>query len=354
MPKFPDGSQGMANLEAAVLGAQLADDYGIWNNYGLMQGDFIYALENGFIKNKLSKAEYDSYDWKKLEAGNPEFLIDIMKKIAFKHGELATLLGEGSGRMAEKWGFGDAYLDDHVAVHWKMGHPKHHGSESGGQVGALINTMYNRDPQCHSHTNLYSNGLPLKVQKQLGKALFGSEDAIDSSTNLTPMNVYKAKFVKWSLVRKELHDSLTLCNWMYPFSGSPLKERNYLGDDTVEAKAYSLVTGEEKSKEELDVVAERIFNLHRALTIRDMGTKEMRAQHDTIPPWAFDYPADKQPFTPGPLQARQGRHGEGQGHALHRARLGRRNRSPHPLHLRAAGDEGSGRRPGEEGTALDS
>ena len=46
-------------------------------------------------------------------------------------------------------------------------------------------------------------------------------------------------------------------------------------------------------------VAERIFNLHRALTIRDMGTKEMRAQHDLVPPWVFDYPADKAPFTPG-------------------------------------------------------
>jgi aldehyde:ferredoxin oxidoreductase len=78
-----------------------------------------------------------------------------------------------------------------------------------------------------------------------------------------------------------------------------LKERDYAGDLGLEAKFYSMATGDQKTTEELDTVAERIFNLHRALTIRDMGTKEMRAQHDTVPPWVFDYPADKKPFTPG-------------------------------------------------------
>ena len=122
---------------------------------------------------------------------------------------------------------------------------------------------------------------------------------MDDYNNYTPMNQYKAVYAKWALLRKELHDSLTLCNWMYPLSGSPLKEREYVGDDEVEAKLYSLVTGDEKSKAELDLVAERIFNLHRALTIRDMGTKEMRAEHDTVPNWVFNYPKDKVPFTPG-------------------------------------------------------
>ena len=39
---------------------------------------------------------------------------------------------------------------------FKMGHIKHHGVESGGQVGALINMVWNRDPMCHSHTNYIS------------------------------------------------------------------------------------------------------------------------------------------------------------------------------------------------------
>jgi len=296
---FPDGSQGMSSIEAAVLGSKLADDYGVWNNYGLMQSDLVYAYYRGYVKAKLGKKEYDSYDWKKYEAGDPGFLMDLYKRIAYKDGELGTMLAEGSGRMAEKWGFGQDYFTDHDIVYWKMGHPKHHSAEDAGQVGVLINMMYNRDPQCHSHTNLVRNGLPLKVQKQIAEKLFGSGDAVDAVNNYTPMNRYKAVFAKWSLLRKELDDSLTLCNWMYPFSGSPLKERGYVGDDDLESKLYSLATGDQKSKEEMDLLAERIFNLHRALTIRDWGTKEMRALHDTAPEWIFEWPPDKAPFTPG-------------------------------------------------------
>lgn len=46
-------------------------------------------------------------------------------------------------------------------------------------------------------------------------------------------------------------------------------------------------------------MAERIFALHRALTIRDMGTKEMRTRHDTIPDWVFTDKSAKAPFTKG-------------------------------------------------------
>ena len=80
---------------------------------------------------------------------------------------------------------------------------------------------------------------------------------------------------------------------------SPLKEKGYRGDDTIESMLYSLATGDRKSRDELDLVAERIFLLHRALTIRDMGTKEMRTKHDLIPEWVFHDEAGKAPFTKG-------------------------------------------------------
>jgi aldehyde:ferredoxin oxidoreductase len=38
---------------------------------------------------------------------------------------------------------------------------------------------------------------------------------------------------------------------------------------------------------------------HRALTIRDMGTKEMRKEHDTIPDWIYKDPNNLPPFTKG-------------------------------------------------------
>jgi aldehyde:ferredoxin oxidoreductase len=306
IPSYPGGSRGMAALEGAVVGSNMSDDYGVWCNYGLLPREFNYAVRKGIVKEKLSKAEYDSIPWAKYENGDPSFLIDFVRRIAMKEGELGTALGEGSGRLAARWGFGQDYYDDYSIAWWKMGHPKHHSNEDAGQIGVLSQMMYNRDAQIHSYVNFTRDGLPIAVQKSIAAKVFGSPDAVDEINNYTRMNQYKAKFTKWSLLRKELHDSLTICNWMGPWIDSPRKERGYYGDDDLEAGLYSLATGEKKSKEELDVVAERIFNLHRALTIRDMGTKEMRAEHDTVPNWVFDYPKDAVPFTPGNLKMERG------------------------------------------------
>lgn len=297
---FPDGPQGQTAIEACMVGMSLADDLGIWENYGQMQRDFQQLYYSGVIKDKLGDSEYKGYSWDQYERGDPGFLFELLPRIAYKRGELATALGLGTGHLLERWGIPEQdWRQDPNIAYWKMGHPKHHSAEDAGQCGVIINTQYNRDAQCHSHSNFTRNGLPIKVQKRLASEIWGSPDAIDAVADYSPMNPYKARMAKWSILRKELHDSLSLCNWMGPWIASPLKERNYSGDDSIESLLYSLATGDKKSREELDEIAERIFTLHRALTIRDMETKDMRTQHDTIPDWVFTDPAGKKCFTPG-------------------------------------------------------
>ena len=297
---FPDGPQGQTNVEACMVGMHLADDLGVWCNYSQMQRDFQKLYYEGFIKKKLGEKEFKSYSWGKYEKGDPSFLFEIIPKIASKEGELGTALGLGTGYLLERWSISEAsWGKDKDLAYWKMGHPKHHSTEDAGQCGLLINLMYNRDAQCHSHCNFVRNGLPLAVQKRLAAEVWGSPDAVDAVGAYTPMNPSKAKMAKWSLLRKELHDSLSLCNWMGPWVASPLKERGYRGDDSVESMLYSLATGDKKNRQELDRMAERIFVLHRALTIRDMGTKEMRTKHDFMPEWVFTDKSGKAPFTKG-------------------------------------------------------
>jgi len=303
---FPDGALGETAIEACMVGMHLSDDLGIWCNYAQMQRDFIKIYYEGIIKSKIGEAEFKSYSWDKYEKGDPTFLFELLPRIANKEGELGTALGLGTGYMLERWGIPEAeWKKDYDLVYWKMGHPKHHANEDAGQSGVIINTMYNRDTQCHSQVNFTRNGLPIDVQKRLAADLWGSEDAMDAIGAYTPMNVYKAKWGKWALVRKELHDSLSLCNWMGPWAASPLRERGYRGDDSIESVLYSVATDDRKSREELDQVAERIFVLHRALTIRDMETKEMRTQHDTVPDWVFMDKSGKAPFTKGTIRMDQ-------------------------------------------------
>ncbi|MGQ0422873.1 hypothetical protein ACT4US_34695, partial [Bacillus sp. HC-Mk] len=41
-----------------------------------------------------------------------------------------------------------------------------------------------------------------------------------------------------------MHNAVTLCNWVWPMTVSPLKSRNYRGDLALEAKFFKAITGE--------------------------------------------------------------------------------------------------------------
>ncbi|MEN6441191.1 MAG: aldehyde ferredoxin oxidoreductase [Syntrophobacter sp.] len=300
---LPGGPQGETAIEACMVGMHLADDLGVWCNYGQLQRDLLKLYYEGTLKTKIGAEEYASISWDKYESGDPAFLLDILPRVAMRKGELGHALGLGTGGLLARWSIPEeTWGKDRATNYWKFGHPKHHANEDDGQCGAIISTQYNRDPQCHSHTNFVRNGLPLAVQKKLAAEIWGSPDAVDAPGNYTPMNIHKAMRAKWSLVRKELHDSLGLCNWMGPWVASPLKERGYSGDDSLESKFFSLATGRQTSREELDLIGEKIFVLHRALTIRDMGDKEMRARHDLIPEWVYNDPAGTPVFTKGTIR----------------------------------------------------
>jgi aldehyde:ferredoxin oxidoreductase len=287
-------------IEASQLGSALADDYGLWNDYSQMTNDFVYMYDKEIFKKHLDPKEYDSIPWDLMKANDPAFLQDIMKRITYKQGELGQALADGPGFLETRWPEMAAIHDtSHDLVCWKMGHAKHHSTENGGQVGALINTVYNRDPMCHTHTNFLGCGLPLDLQKSIGAELFGSADAVEKYHDYKPMNKSKAVFTVMSLIYMELHNSLTACNYTLPTWASPRKDRNYRGDVTMEARVYSAVTGETVSQKELEKVGLRMLNLFRALTARQMKEKDLRNKHDTMPSWIFDYPEDKKPFTPG-------------------------------------------------------
>ena len=182
----------------------------------------------------------------------------------------------------------------------------HHSIECFGQVGAVYNMMFNRDDMIHSAVNFQGCGLPFELKQQIAEEVWGGADAIDQDKNYTPMNGHKANFAWWSLVTDVLHDSLTLCNWVWPMTMSPTKARNYRGDLDLEAKFFKAVTGEDLTTDDLYQAGAKIMTLQRANTVRGMtkadgtlGNNDLRADHDVITAWAFDKDPDKQPFTEG-------------------------------------------------------
>lgn len=291
-----------SNVIGRALGTKLADDYGVWCNYGQIGRDLNYTYSKGVLKRVLPAAEYNSIPWDLMEKGDPAFFLDFYPRIANKVGELSHL-GDGAAAIAERWNLGDEYWNYDKNKLWtRVGYPVHHSNESNGQVGALISSMFNRDAQCHTHQNFVQCGLPIELQKEIAGEIWGSPDAYDDVANYTPMNRYKAKMAKWSIVRNVLHDSLTLCNWMWPMMASPQKDRNYRGDTALESKYFSEATGFKVTEAQLDAAAEKVFHLHRALTVKQMGTMDMRNQHDRLTGWQFEMNPDKEAYTPGTVK----------------------------------------------------
>jgi len=317
------------------MSTALCDDWGLWTDYGQFSADFKYCythvmteaevtaigLPAEFVgktvfQNRIPAEEYDSIPWAQLDAADPRFMQFIVPYICTKQGVLGAAVAEGPAQMEVLWPE-VLYFHQHVNSlnNFKMGHIKHHGCENGGQVGALINMAFNRDPMNHTHSNLYSCGLPLALQKEIGQELFNSgnsifnatdgSDGVTANSNYSPMNMAKAALAAQSICYILLANSLTTCNWTLPIWVSPLKSRNYRGDTTLEAQAYAAATGEPMTQKGLETASLRILTLFRVLTARYMeyyksgDGKNMRVSHDYMNDWMFDYPPAAVPFTPG-------------------------------------------------------
>ena len=77
---FPDGPKGQTAIEACMVGMHLADDLGIWENYGQLQRDFQELYYNGTLKSKVGEKEFKSYSWDKYEKGDPNIPLRTSSK----------------------------------------------------------------------------------------------------------------------------------------------------------------------------------------------------------------------------------------------------------------------------------
>ena len=288
-----------------VVCTNTMDDLGLWCNYGQLYRDLGYCISNGVFKRVLPESEYNAIHWEKLDEGDPTFFLELLNMIARNDSEL-SYIGHGALVWTERWNEKAWFNDSRSALINYRGWPVHHAIECFGQVGGLYNMMFNRDAMVHSAVNFQGCGLPLEIKQQIAEEVWGSADAITADKNYTPMNEYKANFAWWSIVTDVLHDSLTLCNWVWPMTMSPTKSRNYRGDLDLEAKFYTAVTGEEVTTDELYHRAAAVMTLQRANTVRGMvgpdgktGCNDMRNVHDVITNWVFDKDPDKKAFTEG-------------------------------------------------------
>ncbi len=100
-----------------------------------------------------------------------------------------------------------------------------------------------------------------KVFHDVARAFWGSDEAGDLSSYAG-----KALAAKKIQNRTYVKDALGLCDFVWPITYS-YNTPDHVGDPDLEAKIFSAVTG--LASEELDRYAERIFNLQRAILLRE-------------------------------------------------------------------------------------
>lgn len=342
----------------AYMANNLEGDYGIWNDYGGWHMVFKWAykttivvdahnpatvkdaqgndipnpdLGKTILQKYLPAAEYTRLrttvlagsgksPFDLLDAGDPRWLQFILAEVSNPPADAATnpahrtlgyFMGLGGPWLAKQWPeLQDAFNVASALQIIKRGHTKHHGIETNGQLGALINAMQTcRDANAHTHQNFYTNGLPDTVQREIaqeiacdGHSIFTATDesaqgkwAWDLKATNTPMNAARAAFIAQCMIWYELQNCLTECNYTLPVWASPLKSRGYRGDPTLNAQVLSAITGEEVSHKELETIGLRVFTLLRVLTARYMNhahpeTKpgqNMRQNFDQLAEWMF-------------------------------------------------------------------
>ena len=287
-----------------VIGSTV-DDLGLWCNYAQLYRDIAHCVSAGVFERVLPPAEYAAINWEGFYRNDPSIMPPLLRMIAQNDSEL-SYIGHGTHVWTERWG--DMEWNDTVASCMinPRGWPVHHSQECFGQVGMLYNSLFNRDDMIHSAVNFQGCGLPFELKQQIAAEVWGGADAIDMNMSYTPMNERKANFVWWSVVTDVLHDSLTLCNWVWPMTVSPTEARDYRGDLDLEAKFFKAVTGEDVTTEDLYQAGAKIMTLQRANTARgmtdaagNMGTNDFRGMHDIYTEWPFTKDPDKAVFSEG-------------------------------------------------------
>ncbi len=282
--------------EACFLAKQLADKYGV-NVYELLQLiPYILVLnEKGVLSEEETGIPFSKFPGK-------EFIETLILKIANREG-IGDLLAEGTWRFAEKLGRLKEYLtmegiEESLANKFGMV-AGYMGYGTGGHgycahydprdfiVSGILWATGHRDPWSYSHEYIAVvewSGLDFEYQQKIAEIAWGSKDAIH------PMGdpKYDEHEVRAAIIvqnRSVIKNSLPLCDWIYPILCTPYTEA-YIGDIEMASKLFTAVTGIKMTEQELLKIGERIFNLERAILVRE----GRRREGDTLPDYVFLYP----------------------------------------------------------------
>lgn len=238
--------------------------------------------------------------------------IKLLKKllhiITFREGQIGDALSDGACYAADKlfYGKGRPLLDNIYPRH--CGQVAHWGGHWGPGGNAywpwwlppvLQWCIDTRDPasdtshQWTSHVQFYltergphKGPFSLEKVRAVSKKVYGDPNVCDPNFEYEPPET-KAIPAIWHTDRGMIVDSLILCDYENTRVFSMLSEDG-AADTALMSKLFSSCTGIETSEQELQKSGERIFNLLRAIDIRNYGRN--RKIDEKVIDVGFHYP----------------------------------------------------------------
>jgi aldehyde:ferredoxin oxidoreductase len=267
--------------EVAFHATKLCDTYGL----DTKAIDLIISWLNGCYEAGVLTEKDTGLPLSRI--GSEEFIETLIRRIGLREG-FGDLLAQGLERAAQAVG---AEAEEQVRL---VGHFREPGCDIYGP--RLYNThalMYAIEPrlpiqQLHeigliiAKWQAWARGFPIGLSSENVRAIaercWGGAEAADFST-------YEGKALAAKLIqdRQYAKECLVLCDWLWPITDLDSAE-DRLGDPSLESKLYSAVTGEEVDEVGLYRSGERVFNLQRAISVRE---GHRGREFDTLPDRCF-------------------------------------------------------------------
>ena len=279
-------------LDVPFHAVRLCDDYGL----DTMAVSMIVLWLFRCLKAGILSDESTGIPMSKM--GSLEFIESLVRKISLREG-FGDLLAQGLPKAADQ--VGQDARDQIGGFLSKAGQPNAvdprlyvtsellHATEPRPAQAQLreISVVVTRWVAWLKH--LEGSYVSPDVVRLIAERFWGSDMAADFSTHDG-----KALAAKMIQDREYAKDCLVLCSFLWPVLDVANSD-DHAGDPTLESRFLSAVTGREISEEELYRTGERVFNLQRAILVREghRGKDE-----DQLPETWFTKPLRGDPTNP--------------------------------------------------------
>jgi aldehyde:ferredoxin oxidoreductase len=244
---------GIKDLAAISAANQICNEYGV--DTIACGATIAFAIEC-FEKGIISREQTDGLE---LHFGDAELMLQVLKKIVTRDGELGRVLGQGSERAARLWGNGA----DECLITVKGAEAPAHMPQAKRSLGLIYAVNpFGADHQSSEHDPYYEEGVGDFNLERLKRIGLGSPQPLYS------LSEEKVRFAYETELFYSMMDSAELCQFVYGPTWTL-----YGPDETV--KMMNAVTGWDLTLDELMEVGRRRLNLFRTFNAREgFGRKD--------------------------------------------------------------------------------